>query len=75
MHRQRNAAVCVILVSACGDSVLQMAIAELDSSGFSDDAAGVWKGEILWQAFKQWKAGINRPQTAKVGKKPDLYAR
>ena len=61
--------------SECGDSVLQMAIAELDSSGFSDDAAGLWKGEILWQAFKQWKAGINRPQTAKVGKKPDLYAR
>ena len=37
--------------SACGDSVLQMAIAELDASGFADDAAGLWKGEPLWLAF------------------------
>ena len=61
--------------SACGDSVLQMAIAELDASGFADDAAGLWKGETLWQAFKQWQARVDRPQTVKVGEKPDLYAR
>ncbi|MDH4019498.1 MAG: BatD family protein [Xanthomonadales bacterium] len=60
--------------SACGDSVLQMAIAELDTSGFADDAAGLWKGETLWRAFKQWQVRVNRPVTAKVGEKPDLYA-
>ena len=61
--------------SVCGDSILQVAIAELDASGFADDADGLWKGETLWQALKQWQARVNRPQTAKVGEKPDLYAR
>ena len=61
--------------SACGDSVLQMAIAELDASGFADDASALWKGDTLWQAFKQWQARVNRPQTVKIGEKPDLYAR
>jgi len=60
--------------SGCGDSVLQMAIAELDASGFADDAAVLWKGEPLWRAFKHWQARVNKPQTAKVGEKPDLYA-
>jgi len=61
--------------SACGDSVLQMAIAELDASGFADDAAGTWEGEPLWQAFKRWQVRAGRPQTSKVGDKPDLYTR
>ncbi|MDX2428493.1 MAG: BatD family protein [Xanthomonadales bacterium] len=61
--------------SACGDSVLQMAITELDASGFADDAAALWKGEPLWQAFKQWQARVNKPETVKIGEKPDLYAR
>ena len=60
--------------SACGDSSLQAAIAELDTSGFADNSTGVWKGEPLWLAFKQWQAGIRSPQAAKIGDKPDLYA-
>jgi len=60
--------------AACGDTALQMSIAELDVSGFADQAAGEWKGEPLWLAFKRWQAGSGKPQTAEVGEKPDLYA-
>lgn len=60
---------------ACGDTALQMAIAELDVSGFTGDAAGEWKGESLWLAFKRWRSGSDKPQSADIGDKPDLYAR
>jgi len=59
----------------CGDTALQMAIAELDVSGFADNAAGAWKGEPLWLAFKLWQAKTGKPQVIEVGEKPDLYAR
>lgn len=60
--------------ASCGDTVLQMSITELDASGFSSDAAGRWKGEPLWQAFKNWQSRLGKPQVAVVGEKPDLYA-
>ena len=61
--------------AACGDTALQTAIAELDISGFADHAAGAWKGEPLWLAFKGWQAGSGKSKTREVGEKPDLYAR
>ncbi len=61
--------------AACGDTALHAAIAELDISGFSDDGSGSWKGDSLWLAFKAWQASVEKPQMARIGKKPDLYAR
>jgi hypothetical protein len=61
--------------AACGDTVLHAAIAELDISGFSDDGSGSWKGDSLWLAFKAWQASVEKPQMARIGNKPDLYAR
>ncbi len=60
--------------ASCGDTALQMSIAELDVSGFAGDVAGAWKGEPLWQAFKNWQSRLGKPQAAVVGEKPDLYA-
>ena len=60
--------------AACGDTALQMAIAELDVSGFADNVAGKWNGEALWLAFKRWQSDSGRSQTNTVGDKPDLYA-
>jgi len=60
--------------AACGDTALQMSIAELDVSGFAGQVTGEWKGEALWLAFKRWQAASEQPQTAAVGDKPDLYA-
>ncbi len=61
--------------AACGDTALQTAIAELDVSGFTVNGTDQWKGESLWLAFKHWQARTAKPQTTKVGEKPDLYAR
>lgn len=61
--------------AACGDMALQTAIAELDISGFAGDGGGSWNGESLWLAFKTWQARVKKPQTIRVGDKPDLYAR
>jgi len=61
--------------TACGDTALQTAIAELDVSGFADNGAGVWKGEALWSAFKHWQSRSNKPQTSEIGEKPELYTR
>ncbi|MGB5293255.1 MAG: BatD family protein [Lysobacterales bacterium] len=61
--------------AACGDTALHAAIAELDISGFSDDGSGSWKGDSLWLAFKAWQASVEKPQMARIGNKPDLYAR
>lgn len=60
--------------AACSDTALQSSIAELDACGFSDKAAGEWKGESLWRDFKRWRAASERPQTTAVSDKPDLYA-
>jgi len=60
---------------ACGDAVLQTAIAELDVSGFAGDGTSAWSGETLWLAFKRWQASAGKPKTTQVGKKPDLYTR
>jgi len=60
--------------TACGDTALQMSIAELDVSGFTGDVAGAWKGEPLWKAFKNWQSSLGKAQVAAVGEKPDLYA-
>ena len=60
--------------AACGDTALQMSIAELDVSGFAGHVAGKWEGEALWLAFKRWQSGSGRSQTNTVGDKPDLYA-
>ena len=60
--------------AACGDTALQMSIAELDVSGFANHEAGEWNGDALWLAFKRWQAGLGKPRTAGVGEKPDLYA-
>jgi hypothetical protein len=61
--------------AACGDTELNAAIAELDISGFAGDSSGRWKGESLWLAFKAWQGRVEKPQTVRVGDKPDLYAR
>jgi len=60
--------------AACGDPLLHTAIAELDVSGFTDNAGSRWKGEPLWQAFKAWQARVEKPKTIRIGDKPDLYA-
>jgi len=61
--------------AACGDTALQIAITDLDVSGFADQEAGLWKGESLWLAFKRWHSSAGRPKTTDVGGKPDLYTR
>jgi hypothetical protein len=61
--------------ATCGDTELNAAIAELDISGFAGDSSGRWKGESLWLAFKAWQGRVEKPQTVRVGDKPDLYAR
>ena len=60
--------------AACGDTALQMAIAELDTSGFAGDGAGVWKGDVLWTAFRDWQSRAKKPKNSSMGDKPDLYA-
>ncbi len=60
--------------AACGDTALQMAIAELDTSGFAGDGAGVWKGDVLWTAFRDWQSRAKKPKNSSMGNKPDLYA-
>ena len=60
--------------AACGDTALQMSIAELDVSGFAGHDAGKWEGEALWLAFKRWQSDSDRSQTTAIGDKPDLYA-
>ena len=60
--------------ASCGEVALQMAIAELDASGFADDNAGDWKGDALWLAFKRWQKQANGPQKADLGTKPNLYS-
>ncbi len=63
--------------AACGDPVLQQAIAELDASGFEDDSPGVragdWRGDALWAAFRSWQNQVNGPKNSAMGDKPDLY--
>ena len=59
---------------ACGEPELQTAIAELDASGFAGDSTGVWKGDVLWSAFKHWQNRANGSKKPEVGKKPDLYS-
>ena len=61
--------------TACGDTALQTAIAELDVSGFIDEAAGAWKGDSLWDAFKGWQNRVNKPQKSEITEKPELYPR
>lgn len=61
--------------AACGDATLQTAIAELDVSGFADDGAGVWKGEVLLGVFKRWQNRADNPQKTEIGNKPELYRR
>ena len=58
---------------ACGEPALQAGIAELDVYGFADDSNGVWKGDVLWSAFKTWQRQVHSPRKPKVGSKPDLY--
>ena len=58
--------------AACGDATLQTAIAELDVSGFADDGAGVWKGEVLLGVFKRWQNRADNPQKTEIGNKPEL---
>jgi hypothetical protein len=60
--------------ASCGEVALQVAIAELDASGFADESALVWKGEVLWAAFKRWNKQANGSQKVEVGKKPNLYS-
>lgn len=60
--------------AACGDTALQTAIAELDISGFAGDGSGSWNGESLWLAFTTWRARVEKPRSAGIGEKPDLYA-
>ena len=59
--------------ASCGDTSLQSAMAELDTSGFANDSAGVWNGDVLWDVFKHWQNRSNGSQTVEMGKKPDLY--
>jgi len=59
---------------ACGDTALQVAIAELDTSGFSGDGEGVWSGDVLWTAFRDWQSRAKKPKNSSMGNKPDLYA-
>lgn len=58
----------------CGDTALQMAITELDISGFADQEAGLWQGESLWLAFKRWHSSAGKPKPTEAGGQPDLYA-
>lgn len=60
--------------AACGDPQLKLAIADLDSSGFSPDSAANWQGESLWSAFKQWQSKPVSKRKDEIGKQPDLYA-
>ena len=60
--------------AACGDTALQVAIAELDTSGFAGDGAGVWSGDVLWTAFRDWQSRAKKPKNSSMGDKPDLYA-
>jgi hypothetical protein len=59
--------------AGCGDQVLAQSIAELDSSGFADEGSVVWKGDVLWAAFKAWRSKENRPNKSDVGDRPHLY--
>jgi hypothetical protein len=52
-----------------------MAIAELDASGFAGNAAGVWQGDVLWAAFRDWQNRAKKPKDSSMGDTPDLYAR
>jgi hypothetical protein len=59
--------------TACGEPELQIAIAELDASGFAGDSPGAWKGDALWIAIKRWQGRKNGSKNAEIGDKPDLY--
>ncbi len=61
--------------AACENSALRAAIAELDVSGFTDEGAGAWKGEALWDTFKRWQNGAYKPQNSGIAEKPELYPR
>ena len=59
--------------TSCGETTLQRAIAELDTSGFADDSTVTWDGNTLWTAFKRWQRQGNDPENSKIGEKPNLY--
>ncbi len=63
--------------AACGDPVLQQAIAELDAIGFTGDSSGMrvgeWKGEALWTAFRSWQSHLADSKRPGMGDTPDLY--
>ena len=61
--------------AACGDTALQMAIAELDASGFAGNAESLWQGDVLWAAFRDWQSRATKPKNSSMGDTPDLYAR
>lgn len=59
--------------AACGHQALQQGIAELDSSGFTDDGVVAWKGGALWLAFAAWQDQAAGQKKAEGGDGPDLY--
>ena len=59
--------------ASCGDQVLAQGIAELDSSGFSDEGSVDWNGSALWLSFRAWQKRTAKPAKIDVGESPDLY--
>ncbi|MGD9020281.1 MAG: BatD family protein [Lysobacterales bacterium] len=62
------------LGTACGDTALASAIAELDACGFTPDGEAAWKGDPLWAAFRRWRRKAARPAKNGLGERPELYA-
>jgi hypothetical protein len=59
--------------TACGETKLQAAIAELDTWGFANGDSEAWDGGVLWNTLKAWRNRANGHHKSEIGTKPELY--